>query len=418
MVNSEQFNNLDYYGALLREQAIEKHYNELYKLQYNVLYNAQTDEMSELEDNFEGIEERYYEAVAALRKKVSELNPHLQLAGATAASKPDERSTSINYNIPNIWGEFDGSYLKWKGYRDLFLNAVHNNTDIPKSYKFALLQKSLVGRAAKTLGDWRVSAANYDEAWERLNQLYDRSDLIAAEHLRRFYRLPVLNFPANANELQRMSDVTHETFRQLRALELPVEHWDFVFVHGLTERLDHETGRQWQLQQTANTWPKLQELLEFLDKHAAAMTTGSGRRQTYSSVAGNNQPAIAGPSTSTGAIRKTGAGAAGSKGTSVQQKLICELCSRNHPLFYCSEFLDLGYYAQLDFLKRRKLCENCFEKGHRKEQCTKITCPRSECARDPFHNSVICPTKRGIHQAMATMGHDQNNLHSKRPSSA
>lgn len=83
-----------------------------------------------------------------------------------------------------------------------------------------------------------------------------------------------------------MSNVTHETFRQLRAMHLPVEQWDFVFVFNLRERLDKETRKQWELLKKSGEWPKLKDMLAFIEKQAEAlssMETGS------ITVADNNQ---------------------------------------------------------------------------------------------------------------------------------
>lgn len=112
--------------------------------------------------------------------------------------------------------------------------------------------------------------ATYQEAWERMMSVYDDPYKIAQSYMRRLYQLPVLQSPASADDLKRMSDVTNETIRQLRALGLPVDSWDFVFVHNLHERLENETGRLWQRARASGVLATATEMIDFLDREAAA----------------------------------------------------------------------------------------------------------------------------------------------------
>ena len=73
--------------------------------------------------------------------------------------------------------------------------------------------KSLKGDAATTLEQGFVTGGSYQEAWERLMSVYNNPYRIASNYLRDFYRLPVLQSPASAPELKKMSDIAHETIR-------------------------------------------------------------------------------------------------------------------------------------------------------------------------------------------------------------
>lgn len=72
-------------------------------------------------------------------------------------------------SIENTWGEFSGTLTQWQGFHDRFKAAV-----IPRAFKFQYLQKSLEGQAAAALGEWQLSDENYNEAWDRLKELYER----------------------------------------------------------------------------------------------------------------------------------------------------------------------------------------------------------------------------------------------------
>lgn len=114
------------------------------------------------------------------------------------------------------------------------------------AFKFLNLQNSLKGRAAAALGEWALTDANYNEAWERLKQLFERKYHTSHELLWKFNNLPTLE-RASGFMLQKFSNVTHEVLRQLRAMNHPVEHYDLIFVHALHDKLDPETRKAWEL---------------------------------------------------------------------------------------------------------------------------------------------------------------------------
>ncbi|XP_036340813.1 uncharacterized protein LOC118750197 [Rhagoletis pomonella] len=255
-------------------------------------------------------------------------------------------------DLKNNWGEFDGSLTKWKGFHDRFKAAVHDNEQVAPAFKFAYLQKSLVGKAARTLGEWQLTDENYNEAWERLIQLYDKKYHTCREYLRQFYRLLFLE-RASSDALQRMSNVTHETLRQLHAQGLPIEHWDMLVVHNLHERLQRQSET-----------PTAVEMLAFLDKQAAASSHQvENRRARESSVASSavraeqikrrQQDANQRASKVRASVQKSDGGA---KKTSP-----CHLCRGDHGLYKCPDFLNLR--ARKTYVEKHNLCPNCFKQG-------------------------------------------------------
>lgn len=105
------------------------------------------------------------------------------------------------------------------------------------------------------------------------------------EYWNQFYRLPVLTENPTADDIRRMTNVTYETIRQLKAIKLPIEHWDMVFIFGLHERLNSETKKQWEMHRSSET-PKLIEMLEFLDKQAGALEVS---KMTAAGAAGTSK---------------------------------------------------------------------------------------------------------------------------------
>lgn len=313
---------------------------------------------------------------------------------------PPQQQVIVNmpmqqHDIRNTWGEFDGSLLKWQGFHDRFKASVHDVPEISPAYKFQYLQKSLTGHAARTMGEWQLTADNYAEAWERLNQLYDKKYLISREWLRHFTRLPVLTTPARHNELQKMSNVTHETMRQLRAQGHPVEHWNMFIVHMLHERLDTETSKQWELIRTSDT-PTAEEMLSFLDRQAAALAAVSAQRPGLAVTVPNER---ANRTEGQNTRSKRNEPSTSSAGASTNRALPtairpgvgmpCIACKSDHHIWKCPEFTSLSLVGKQRFIETNNLCANCLKRGHGVQSCFKGPCVR--CPGNPPHNSLLCP---------------------------
>ncbi|XP_036327151.1 uncharacterized protein LOC118739748 [Rhagoletis pomonella] len=354
------------------------------------------------------VEANYFSAQSALSTKVNALTPIL--VSAPILQPPLAVQVNLPYqqhDMKNTWGDFDGTLTKWSGFRDRFMAAIHNNENVSPAFKFSYLKKSLVGKAARTLGEWQLTDDNYVEAWARLKQLYDRKYPICREHLRQLLRLPTIEGAPRPNDLQRMSNVTHEVLRQLRAQGIPVESWDMMVVHILHERLDPETSKQWELQRLTET-PTVKQILEFLDRQAAALANVVDVHRTRTSdarsVSGNRRE-----------LSNSGRGNRSKVFSSDSDKKAsqCIACERDHALWSCDEFKALSLRAREELIRRYNLCRNCFKRGHGADNCYQGACVR--CPGQMKHNSMLCPMKEVSKQALVIKesGHRRSNDNNK-----
>lgn len=79
---------------------------------------------------------------------------------------------------------FDGNYLEWTKFKDLFTSMVHNNTEIGKAQKLHYLKSVIKGDAATILHSIEVTDANYDEAWCLLEERYQKERQIIMSHMK------------------------------------------------------------------------------------------------------------------------------------------------------------------------------------------------------------------------------------------
>lgn len=424
-IDTDDFNAIDYAGATLRVTMLEERWNCFNNMHLQLLAQVEEDEqIATCESTFEEAESVFLVAMAALRGKVHDLEPKTTESEAGASGGQDRPiNVSVKLDrqeVKNTWGFFDGSLLKWQSFHDGFVARIHNDGKMSNVEKFTQLKSSLKGSAQATLGEWHLTEDSYLEAWDRLNQIYNKKYPIIREHLRHFDSLPAIKGKATADELQRLSNGTHEMLRQLRAMQLPVDSWDMMVVHQLHERLDADTARQWELQRSSDT-PAASEMLSFLDKQAsaAAPMDSSGksmdrrdhlqsdrasrglRRSSPSDIRSSTpygkdgKPLQANPSTSRGNSN------AGLTNKSKGKHFPCEACSGDHMVYDCDEYLSLNLNARWAFVRARSLCANCLKRGHSVDKCFQPPCSYEECKKkDPWHNSTLCPGKVGKNKPM------------------
>lgn len=416
-VVKEEFQTLTYSAISLRYDRLTQLWNKGNDLFLQIISDLDdTPGLAEsYQDGLNVMEEEYYEVAEALLNRMKDLEPNVGSVGRSV-SEVDGNGTDMEqkiikvqmpvqqHDMKNTWGYFDGDSMKWLGFRDRFLAAIHNNTDVSEAYKHSYLIESLKGEAAEALGQSHETKGSYSEAWNRLMELYNKPYKIARDYMRQFYSLPVLHTRATSTELQRMSNTTHETIRQLRALGLPVEEWDFVFVHNLHERLDNETAREWEKHRERDGMPTAKDILTFLDQEASASANDSNVRQPLRVTidTGNRSRSNDRAASNSGTVSNMGTasntGSASYTGT-VPKKILCEACPQGsqqyHPLFYCPSFQSLNLNARKDFIGRRRICPNCFRKGHGTGSCNDPRrCTLPQCQGNPMHNSLICPFKQ------------------------
>lgn len=299
---------------------------------------------------------------------MQQLQADARLAAPILEPQRPEQFLDVN-QIPNVWGEFDGSRDKWQPFRDRFLASVHNNVRIPAIYKYQLLKKAVIGSAADVLGDWQLAAENYDMAWQMLREAYDDDYLIRRSYLDALFGMAKMKCTSEA-EIRRLINVTRQSVRQLMALDNQQHHnWDSILVYMLVARLDDATAREWELSRPNNN-PTLNELITFLERQARGLAhvvefdpqeVNMLNEIEYRANRINNQ----------GGER-------------------CKMCRAFHLLGQCNRFLTLPLRGRRELVKRKNLCFGCYQSDHRTNYCPHGRCKR--CNDGTTHHSTICPS--------------------------
>lgn len=401
--SSDKLADLDYARSKIRYGLLLQTWKDYLELYMEVTGKMDDDVAERLQAQFVDTQEQYIEASALLSSHMESkrvpTNPDDGASVSAVGLESGKQPVTLNVkmavqDIKNTWGYFDGSYVKWKGFHDRFVAEIHNNDEVKPATKFSKLKGSLTGKAAQAFGEWELNEASYADAWDRLNKLYDRKYLVCTEHIHQLLALPVLHQPATSAELQRMANTAHEQIRSLRAHGIPVDKWDMMICVLLHDRLQNETGRQWELTRSSET-PTATEMLDFLDKQAASLANVGGQTSRAPiRITVTNERAQQN--------MERGKSTTSASGGAIPKHYPCEWCHEDHMLYDCREFLALNLAGRSDFIRKRNLCPNCFKRGHGKENCFSSKCPDARCARDPAHNSRLCPQKQGAPKTTMT----------------
>lgn len=269
--------------------------------------------------------------------------------------------------------------------------------------KFQHLIRSLKGEAAEVLGHWAITNDNYPLAWERLNQVYNRTHQAGSELLQRLYQLPAL-MKGTRKDLQHLSNVANDVKRQITALGYDTNTWDLTFITVLEQKLDHRTKIAWELQRNQEA-PTLQQLLEFIETRARALAYVSND----SSKPKENRKRFGDKTEHFHDTKKffKPENKNEYKSNAPTNCLIPE-CKSTHFLYRCPLYLAKTRDDREKFVKRNKLCINCLSSGHFLKFCSRGNCTRCNAK----HNSTLCfknPFLKKTNQVRAVEQKDLKN---------
>ncbi|KAJ8946765.1 hypothetical protein NQ318_018974 [Aromia moschata] len=239
----------------------------------------------------------------------------------------------LNPQVGSIVGEsransnslfFDGSYENWLYFKDTFNSIVHANKAISDVQKFHYLRSCLKGEATDLIKSLEVSSANYNAAWQLINDRYENKNLLVNNHVKALFNLPAVSKESHVF-LRSLLDKLNNHLRALRVLEQPVDQWDVLIIYMVTNKLDNITRREWETKNTDRKIPALQDLISFLTRE----------------------------------IRPH-----------------CNYCSGQHFINNCEQFLNLPPDKRYSAIKTKNSCTNCLKFGHSNKNCSSSACKK------------------------------------------
>ena len=165
---------------------------------------------------------------------------------------------------------FEGQSKDWKTFFDIFKGTVHDHPTLPKVQKLYYLKGALKGEAKRVLAHLPTTEDNYDVALKLLQDRYENQFLITKAHLSNIFKIDPMKKECR-DSLRKLIGVFNENKMALNALGLDTKASDFKWIHILSEKLDSETAKEWQLTNVDGKLQNMDALRKFLDFQAKAL---------------------------------------------------------------------------------------------------------------------------------------------------
>lgn len=299
-----------------------------------------------------------------LEEEIQNILTELSLKVNDSPKVSNAESTMVR--LPKIvLPKFDGDYLKWKQFSDLFTEMVHKQS-MSNCQKMWYLKTNLLGEAERLLRHFSLTEENYLTAWKTLQDRYNNQRLLVASLVNK-----LLSQPSHASDnvssgaIKGLHDTTQECLMGLQNLGISTENWDPLILHILLKKLDKTTHTLYEQSLTQpRQLQKISEFLSFLETRFQSLEALGSKVKPTTDQKGYTSP------------RTTSLLSTVSK---------CVSCKGNHPLYACKDFIKLSPEDRLKLVQRHRLCVNCFKDGHNAAKCTLRSC--TKCTKK--HNSLV-----------------------------
>lgn len=350
-----------------RLESLELNWNK-FQSDHETLCQIESDLLKELPYIKTKVFERCHEFYIHARVTLLSQRDELDTSRPSTSSFFQNRSVNFSSNHRNMLPrikipQFQGDYLTWASFRDLFTSIIGNNPGITDVEKMHYLKTCLSGEATRLISNLTLSDENFSVAWKALVTRYENKRFLISAQINKILNLKPLQ-PRSAGDLSLFLTAVTESLAALRSLGCPVHFWDAIFIQILVRLLDTNNREIWEdkLGSTSD-FPTLKQFEDFLMSRIRVMENLD--RQTFSfsqTKSSTNLPVKRYSNTIKAHIAAT---------TSKEQNIVCLMCKDNHYLSRCPIYRAKLPLQRYEFVNSRHLCYNClFE--HVVFKCTSI----------------------------------------------
>lgn len=357
-----------------RLEVLEQLWSRFMQVHHDIVNQAEDwDELqmsSYIKDNwFEKTEEVYINYKCDLKKYKFQ-----ETTGTKGQSASEHQCSSLR--LPKITiPTFSGKYDEWITFRDLFKSLVHSNTSLDNVQRLHYLKAYLTGEAEQLIRQLPITADNYQECWNQLENRYNNKNYLANCLLKRLINQKGTTVESSAF-LKELIDTTTDCLHGLKNIGIDVTSWDVIVIHLISNKLDAETRKQWELKvsgDSSNELPKFTEFRDYLQNRFRALEF----------IEPNSRPRPSnityGKTTKHNVLHVTNSAA-------------CEFCSKDHKIYTCKQFSKEEVGKRRDFVYKSRLCYNCLGNNHSAKSC-----PSNSTCRvcKGKHHSLLHPNGGG-----------------------
>lgn len=282
-----------------------------------------------------------YDAYLEALEKMNTLYDQLkQMQRRSPSVSTAEFPVHFGPRLPNLdLPKFNGAPSEWLQFKDMFTSMVIDNNTLSVIWKLDYLKQSLTGPAADFLKMTSLTTDNFQKAWDALVSFYENKRLLVNSALQSLLTMKTMT-KESATEMEGLYSTITQIYRTLEKLERPVDTWDDFLVFITVPRLDSESVKAWELHLgSTRDPPTWKQFIEFLKSRLLTLQAVEKSRKPGS----QHNPRVTMVHNATGD----------------QNIFKCSICSADHYILKCKEFINQPIEKKLAIIKEKKLCFNC-----------------------------------------------------------
>lgn len=354
----------------------------------------------ELGDDFREVELAYMRAKHHLTTIIE--------ARRQPAAVRQAANVSTDVKLPRIEiPKFSGNYQAWTTFYDLFSSMVHNAAHRNNVQKMHYLRSCISGEAEHLIRSYKVTEVNYDSAWNALKARYNNKRLIINSHLAAIIAMPASN-EESPGMLRRQLDTIAEAVRALSALDMPTQHWDVLLVFILSDKVDADTKRAWEMSLANDELPTFDQLCSFLERRCRSLEAAGTQSSSATNIKGNR-------SSGGGDARQIGSSKMATQSsnkqpycafatTTSQRDSQCAVCNCSHATGSCPEFIRLNAGDRYRKAREANMCFNCLRTDHQTASCKSGSCRKCNGRHHTLlHYDTPPPTSTAMTASVETL---------------
>ena len=321
----------------------------------------------------------------------SAVQTHLIPAGTSAqgASGPEQSVNQYGQRrrairlAPVDTEPFNGNYVAWPAFRDLFTALYINHPDLSDVERMVYLRSKTRGDALELIEGLPVMAGSFERAWSSLCTHYENPRALVTRQLQQLLSLPPVQ-EGDLGGLKTLQRAVNNCVTTFGVLKLSGEDFqNAVVTHLCGSKLPSRELDLWEFslsdQKVIPAWSSMNS---FLSQRCGALFAVS--------QSGGAAEAVGGSDSFEQSIR--------ARRVNQVDGRTCRLCSgQRHLLNTCPRFRRMSVRDRMGIVRRHQLCRNCLAPGHWAGECTSGgTCQQCGSRHHTLMHGVPTPAS-GLH---------------------
>lgn len=332
-----------------------------------------TDKIEDIKDGFSDLIAEF--APRSIPAESQPSSPNLFQFQTPQASIQTQRhsnnehfTTSQSTNLRRIEIEkFNGDYLKWTSFKDMFDTSITNNPTLTDILRFQHLKSLLEGKPLQLIQNRRITDNGYTGALNALVEAYDKPHLIVDSLLNKLLKLPILS-SRNATNIQNLVATITEIDDGLNAVGPQWNTREVLFCFLVYSKLDPQTKYRWDEINNRQV-PTIDRLHKFLVAQTEALERSQFGEHHISKSSTNETSKQYKERTTT-------------------DRCIC-CTNQTHVLHQCDLFKAKTVQERRTFSAENKICFNCLKPNHTAPMCNNPN--RCRDCNKPHHSLLHIP---------------------------